>query len=123
MFNIAAKERLTQVPQQRRAQMRTIRGKAAIVGIGEVPTRRSYEDRTTLGLCAEAVRLALDDAGLSKQDINGLVTDGGTTPAAMAEYINLRPTFATGVAMHISLRLPCTSAQAPPGYVDRGWSA
>lgn len=79
--------------------MRTIRRKAAIVGIGEVPTRRSYPDRTTLGLCAEAVRLALEDAGLSKPDINGLVTDGGTTPAAMAEYIHLRPTFATGVAM------------------------
>ena len=77
----------------------TIRGKAAIVGIGEVPTRRSYPDRTTLGLCAEAARMAIEDAGLRKADINGLVTDGGTAPAAMAEYINLRPTFATGVAM------------------------
>ncbi|MEE8304295.1 MAG: thiolase family protein [Candidatus Tectomicrobia bacterium] len=77
----------------------TIRGKAAIVGLGEVPTRRSYPDRTTLGLCAEAARMAIEDAGLRKADINGLVTDGGTAPAAMAEYINLRPTFATGVAM------------------------
>ena len=77
----------------------TIRGRAAIVGIGEVPTRRSYPDRTTLGLCAEAARMAIEDAGLRKADINGLVTDGGTAPASMAEYINLRPTFATGVAM------------------------
>ena len=77
----------------------TLRGKAAIVGIGEVPTRRSYPGRTTLGLCAEATRLALEDAGLRKEDINGLVTDGGTGPAVMAEYISMRPTFATGVSM------------------------
>ncbi|MCH8186413.1 MAG: thiolase family protein [Chloroflexi bacterium] len=77
----------------------TLRGKAAIVGIGEIPTRRSHPGRTMYGLCAEAARLALEDAGLRKQDINGLVTDGLAAPAAMAEYIDIRPTFATGVSM------------------------
>ncbi len=77
----------------------TLRGKAAIVGIGEIPTRRSYPGRTMYGLCAEAARLALEDTGLRKQDINGLVTDGLAAPAAMAEYIGMRPTFATGVSM------------------------
>ena len=52
------------------------------------------------GLCAEAARLALEDAALRKQDINGLVTDGLAYPAAIAEYIGIRPTFATGVSMH-----------------------
>lgn len=78
----------------------SLRGKTAIVGIGELPTRRSYPGRSTLGLCAEAARLAIEDAGLRKDDIDGLIVDGtNVTPAAMAEYIGLRPVFATGVAM------------------------
>ena len=77
----------------------SLRGEAAIVGIAEVPTRRSYPGRTMYGLCADAVRMAIDDAGLRKEEINGLVTDGGAAPAAMAEYIGIRPTFATGVSM------------------------
>lgn len=78
----------------------SVRGKAAIVGIGEVPTQRVRPDRTMYGLCAEAAQLAIEDAGLTKANIDGLVTDGGYgTPAAMAEYIGIKPTFATGVAM------------------------
>jgi acetyl-CoA acetyltransferase len=99
----------------------SIRGKAAIVGIGEVPTRRAYPDRTTLGLCAEAARMAIEDAGLHKENVNGLVTDGGTAPAAMAEYINLRPTFATGVAMQGASGASATAVAASAvlaGYCD-----
>ena len=77
----------------------TIRGKTAIVGIGEVPTQRVRPGRTMYGLCADAARMAIEDAGLRKVDINGLVTDGSAAPAAMAEYIGIRPTFATGVSM------------------------
>ena len=44
----------------------TLRGKAAIVGFAELPTRRTYPGRTTLSLCAEAARLAMADAGLQK---------------------------------------------------------
>ena len=78
----------------------TLRGKVAIVGIGEVPTRRSYPGRTLYGLCADAARQAIVDAGLTKDDLNGLVTDGVAAPPTMAEYIGIRPTFATGVSMH-----------------------
>ena len=77
----------------------TLRGKAAVVGIGEVPTRRLLEGRTLYGLCAEAARMAITDAGLRKQDIDGLVTDGGAALATMAEYIDIKPNFATGVSM------------------------
>ena len=78
----------------------SLRGKAAIVGIGELPTRRGYPGRSMEGLCAEAARLAIEDAGLRKEDVEGLVVDGtAITPAAMAEYIGLRPVFATGVSM------------------------
>ena len=77
----------------------TLRGKTAVVGIGEVPTRRLLEGRTLYGLCAEAAKMAITDAGLHKQDIDGLVTDGGAALATMAEYIDIKPNFATGVSM------------------------
>jgi acetyl-CoA acetyltransferase len=78
----------------------TLRGKAAIVGIGELPTRRAYPGRSLEGLCAEAARLAIEDSGLRKEEIEGLIVDGSNvTPAAMAEYIGIRPVFATGVSM------------------------
>ena len=93
--------------------MASLRGKAAIVGIGEVPTRRVYPGRTMYGLCAEAAKLAIDDAGLRKDDINGLVTDGGYgAPATMAEYIGIRPTFATGVSMQGASGASATTAAA-----------
>src|SRR5262245_43781311 len=77
----------------------SLRGRSAIVGIGELPTRRSYQGRTMYGLCAEAARLAIADAGLNKADIDGLIVDGGAFPAYMAEYIGIKPQFATGVSM------------------------
>ncbi len=90
----------------------TLRGKVAIVGIGEVPTRRVIPGRTMYGLCAEAARMAIADAGLTKQNINGLVTDGAAAPAAMAEYIRIRPTFATGVSMQGASGASATTAAA-----------
>ena len=63
----------------------TLRGKAAVVGIGEVPTRRLLEGRTLYGLCAEAAKMA--------------ITDAGAALATMAEYIDIKPNFATGVSM------------------------
>ena len=77
----------------------SLRGKAAIVGIGEVPTRRIHEGRTMYGLCAEAAGMAIKDAGLKKEDIDGLVTDGVALPPNMAEYFGIKPNFATGVSM------------------------
>ncbi len=90
----------------------TLKGKVAIVGIGEVPTRRVIPNRTMIGLCAEAAREAIADAGLTKTDVNGLVTDGVTAPAAMAEYIGIRPTYASGVSMQGASGASATTAAA-----------
>src|SRR5688572_3647957 len=70
----------------------TLRGSAAIVGIGETPHRRSWPGRSMIGLCAQAAKQAIADAGLKLQDIDGLITMGGVAPARMAEYVGLRPT-------------------------------
>ena len=73
--------------------MSSIRGKAAIVGVGisehgEVPGWTHFE------LMAQAVERACADAGIKSKDIDGLFTM--ITPADMpismtAEYLGLRP--------------------------------
>ena len=79
----------------------TLRGKTAIVGIGEVPTRRTYPGRSSFSLCTEAARMAIADAGLTKQDLDGLVTRGeDVDPTQLAEYMGLHPAFCTGVTQH-----------------------
>ena len=50
-----------------------LRGRAAIAGIGQ--TEFSKESgRSELRLACEAAKAALDDAGLSPRDVDGLVT-------------------------------------------------
>jgi acetyl-CoA acetyltransferase len=44
-----------------------------------------------LGLCAEVAAEAIADAGLRREDVDGLITFGGVYPAQMAEYIGIRP--------------------------------
>ncbi len=76
----------------------SIRGKAAIVSIGEIPTRRAIAGRSNTGLLAEVAKMALDDAHLRKEDIDGLVTIDGAANG-LAEYMGFYPRFATGVEM------------------------
>jgi len=79
----------------------TLRAKAAIVGIAELPTLRTYPGRTTLSLCAEAAGVAIADAGLRKEDVDGLVTRGSDVgPMDMAEYMGLRLGFCEGLTQH-----------------------
>ena len=79
----------------------TLRGTAAVVGIGELPTLRTYPGRTTHSLCAEAVRLAIADARLTKDDIDGLIMRGtDITPVDLAEYMGMRVGFCEGITQH-----------------------
>lgn len=77
----------------------TIRGKTAIVGIGELPTKRTYGGRTTPSLMTEAIQLALADARLRKEDVDGLMCNAGTIdPMNLAEYAQLKPAYSVGVS-------------------------
>src|SRR5262245_60080686 len=62
---------------------------AALSDTGRVDHKTSYE------LHAQAVRRALGDAGLTKDDVGGLASNGlGTLqPIEIAEYLRLRPTW------------------------------
>lgn len=78
----------------------SIRGSVAIVGAAELPPQRSTPDVTSLEMIAKVARLAVLDAGLTPQDIDGVMIGpqvGETpqhAPAALAEYLGLQPRFA-----------------------------
>ena len=79
----------------------SLRGAAAIVGIGELKPERSRPGRSAMSLLTEAAYLAIQDAGLTKEDIDGFVMDAGMEGASgfnttMAEHMGIYPTFATG---------------------------
>jgi acetyl-CoA acetyltransferase len=78
-----------------------VRGEAAIVGIAEYPHQRKYEGprKFTLTQWAELTRMALDDAGLSISDVDGLVCSdiresAMFTPATVVEYLGKPVNFA-----------------------------
>jgi acetyl-CoA C-acetyltransferase len=71
----------------------TINGKAYIVGAYEHPTRKA-PDKSVAQLHAEVAKGALEDAGLTKDDIDGYFCSGdapGMGPTSMIDYMNLRP--------------------------------
>lgn len=76
-----------------------LRGKAAIVGIGELRPTRTTHGETNLGMLAEVARLAIADAGLSPRDVDGLLTSPFSestmlVPSTLCEYLGLPVTFA-----------------------------
>ena len=71
----------------------TIKRKACIAGAFEHPLRKA-ENRTLPQLHAEMAKGALEDAGLSKRDVDGYFCAGdspGLGPLSMAEYLGLKP--------------------------------
>src|SRR5919112_1928557 len=71
----------------------SIKGKSYIVGIYEHPTRLA-QDKTVPQLHAECALGALQDAGLSKNDIDGYFCAAGDTPGlgalSMVDYMGLK---------------------------------
>ncbi|MEX2158465.1 MAG: thiolase family protein [Dehalococcoidia bacterium] len=77
----------------------SLRGVAAITGIGEMKPVRQTEGRSTLDMIAEVARLAAADAGIAWREIDGLVVDPFNDtplviPSSVAEYLGLQVTFA-----------------------------
>jgi acetyl-CoA acetyltransferase len=68
--------------------MSGLSGRAAIVGIGQTEFSKN-SGRTELQLACEAVRAALDDAGLTPADVDGLVTFSQDTTEEMELGRNL----------------------------------
>ena len=70
-------------------------GKYCIVGIGETEYSRG-SGRTTRAMGAEAIRNAMNDAGLGAGDVDGMMSyhGGDSTPSTSIQYdLGLRPNF------------------------------
>lgn len=77
----------------------TLRGKAAIAGVGEFKPSRYTEGATTLGMLVEVAREAIADAGLEMGEVDGLITEGFAeapmfAPATLVEYMGIDARFA-----------------------------
>ncbi len=76
-----------------------MRGRGAIVGIGELEPVRNTEGETTLSLMAKAALAAIDDAGLTLADIDGMLVHpiGGVSmlaPSTVLEFMGTEVDFA-----------------------------
>ena len=70
----------------------TIKGKAYIAGVYEHPTRKA-DDRSLAQLHAEVAKGALEDAGLTRQDVDGYFCAGdapGLGGLSMIDYMGLK---------------------------------
>jgi acetyl-CoA acetyltransferase len=77
----------------------SLRGVAAITGVGELKPSRTTEGRGPMDMLAEVARMAIEDAGISTRDIDGLLCDSLNDmplliPSAVGEYLGLELTFA-----------------------------
>ena len=70
----------------------SIKGKAYVVGIYEHPTRKA-DDKSLAQLHAELAKGALEDAGLTRADVDGYFCAGdapGLGPLSMTDYLGLK---------------------------------
>ncbi len=70
----------------------SIKGKAYVVGVYEHPTRKA-DDKSLAQLHAESAKGAIEDAGLSKSDIDAYFLAGeppGLNSLSMADYMGLK---------------------------------
>ena len=70
----------------------SIKGRACIAGAYEHPTRKA-ENKSVAQLHAEVAKGALEDSGLTKQDVDGYFCAGdapGLGPLSMADYLGLK---------------------------------
>ena len=77
---------------------RGIEGQVAIVGVAESDRIGRVPDVPALLLHAQAARTALAEAGLTKQDVDGLFTAGVST-LELGEYLGIEPVYTDGTAV------------------------
>jgi acetyl-CoA acetyltransferase len=73
-----------------------MRGRVAIVGAGEADEHGRLPHKSAFQLHAEAARNALADAGLTKDDVDGVFSAGLWMGSETAEYMGIRPRYVDG---------------------------
>jgi acetyl-CoA acetyltransferase len=56
-----------------------MRAKCAVAGLGQTRMGKNFDHPGPIGFAAEAINLALDDAGLKRTDLDGLLVNPGLT--------------------------------------------
>ena len=81
--------------------MKNLRDRYAIVGVGYTPQGR-VPHRTALSFHLDACVNAIKDAGLNREDIDGLIcyrhflpasNEQGVTPYLVAQHLGISPTY------------------------------
>jgi len=78
------------------ADYRQLRGRAAIVGVGESDELGKLPHKSSLALHMEAAHNALADAGIGKADVDAVFTSGRNMANDVPEYLGIRPRFIGG---------------------------
>ena len=78
------------------ADAKQLRGKVAIVGVGESDELGRLPHKSALQLHMEAAHNALADAGLKKSDVDAVFTSGRNMANDVPEYLGIRPRFIGG---------------------------
>lgn len=75
---------------------RTLRGSAAIAGVGESDQLGRLPDKSALQLHMEAARNALADAGIGVGEVDAVFSSGRNMANEVPEYLGIRPRFVGG---------------------------
>ena len=100
--------------------MTDLRKTVAIVGVDESDEIGKVPDKSNLTHHAEAAYNALEDAGMSMKDVNGLFT-AGTSTLNLAEYLGIEPSFTDTTAVGGSsfiIHIAHAMAAINAGYCD-----
>jgi acetyl-CoA acetyltransferase len=92
----------------------------AIVGVAESDEMGTVPNKSSLQHHAEAAYNALEDAGLSKNDVNGLLTAGFST-LVTGEYLGIQPGFTDNTSVGGSsfvIHVAHAAAAIRAGYCD-----
>ena len=92
----------------------------AIVGVAESDEMGTVPNKSSLQHHAEAAYNALEDAGIAKSEVNGLLTAGFST-LATAEYLGIRPGFTDNTSVGGSsfvIHVAHAAAAIRAGYCD-----
>jgi acetyl-CoA acetyltransferase len=103
----------------------SLKGKAAIAGLGITKQGKVY-DANHVGFAVEAVRLALEDAGLTRADLDGLLVnpglswgDGGMGSFQLQQAMGLR-NLRLSMAMSAGGATACAMIQQAVEAIDAG---
>ena len=93
----------------------------AIVGVAESDVMGTVPNKSSLQHHAEAAHNALEDAGLSKNDVNGLFTAGFASTLATGEYMGIQPGYTDNTSVGGSsfvIHVAHAAAAIRAGYCD-----